>query len=68
VRCEPPGEWGKLLGLNRLPEVKTMRQKIATLCASPRSPDSMELGGLGLLFNRKFKAKNCKLESSEIIG
>ena len=28
-----PGEWGKLLGLDRLPEVKTMRRKISQLCA-----------------------------------
>ena len=27
-----PGEWGKLLGLDRLPEVKTMRRKISELC------------------------------------
>ena len=28
-----PGEWGKLLGLDRLPEVKTLRRKISALCA-----------------------------------
>jgi hypothetical protein len=27
-----PGEWGKLLGLDRLPEVKTLRRKISDLC------------------------------------
>ncbi len=32
LRYEPPGEWGKLLGLDRIPEVKTMRGKIAALC------------------------------------
>jgi hypothetical protein len=32
LRYEPPGEWGKLLGLDRIPEVKTMRSKIALLC------------------------------------
>jgi hypothetical protein len=40
VRCRsleqsrnlPPGEWGKLLGLDRLPEVKTLRRKIFQLC------------------------------------
>src|SRR6266705_3852814 len=26
------GEWGKLLGLDRLPEVKTLRRKISDLC------------------------------------
>jgi hypothetical protein len=33
VRYQAPGEWGKLLGLDRLPEVKTMRKKIGLLCA-----------------------------------
>jgi hypothetical protein len=33
TRYEAPGEWGKLLGLDRLPEVKTLREKIALLCA-----------------------------------
>ena len=32
VRYQAPGEWGKLLGLDRLPEVKTLRAKIALLC------------------------------------
>jgi hypothetical protein len=27
-----PGEWGKLLGLDRMPEVKTLRRKISELC------------------------------------
>jgi hypothetical protein len=33
TRYEAPGEWGKLLGLDRMPEVKTLRAKIALLCA-----------------------------------
>jgi hypothetical protein len=33
TRYEAPGEWGKLLGLDRLPEVRTLRQKIGLLCA-----------------------------------
>jgi hypothetical protein len=33
TRYEAPGEWGKLLGLDRLPEVKTLREKIQLLCA-----------------------------------
>jgi hypothetical protein len=33
LRYEPPGEWGKLLGLDRVPESKTLRQKIALLSA-----------------------------------
>jgi len=27
-----PGEWGKLMGLDRIPEVRTLRQKITELC------------------------------------
>jgi hypothetical protein len=33
TRYEAPGEWGKILGLDRLPEVKTLREKVALLCA-----------------------------------
>jgi hypothetical protein len=33
LRYEPPGEWGRLLGLDRLPEVRTLRQKLGALCA-----------------------------------
>jgi len=33
TRYEAPGEWGKLLGLDRLPEVRTLREKIGILCA-----------------------------------
>lgn len=33
TRYQSPGEWGKLLGLDRLPEVRTLREKIAGLCA-----------------------------------
>lgn len=32
TRYEAPGEWGKLLGLDRMPEVRTLREKIARLC------------------------------------
>lgn len=35
LRYQPPGEWGRLLGLDRIPEVKTMREKIARLCQQP---------------------------------
>jgi hypothetical protein len=35
TRYQTPGEWGKLLGLDRLPEVKTMREKIDLFCAQP---------------------------------
>jgi hypothetical protein len=43
TRYQAPGEWGKLLGLDRLPEVKTLRAKIALLCAPPgRSPYGAE--------------------------
>jgi hypothetical protein len=33
MRYEAPGEWGKLLGLDRIPEVKTLRSKLSLLCA-----------------------------------
>jgi len=32
TRYEAPGEWGKLLGLDRLPEVRTLREKIGICC------------------------------------
>ena len=31
LRYCPPGEWGKILGLDRIPEVKTLREKIGLL-------------------------------------
>ena len=31
VRYLPPGEWGRLLGLARIPEVKTLREKLEAL-------------------------------------
>ena len=31
LRYEPAGEWGKLLGLDRIPEVKTLRDKVEIL-------------------------------------
>ncbi len=33
LRYEPPGEWGRLLGLDRIPEVRTLRDKLSVLCA-----------------------------------
>lgn len=36
VRYEPCGEWGRILGLDRIPEVKTLRQKIAAI-AEPKA-------------------------------
>ena len=32
LRYEAAGEWGKLLGLDRIPEVRTLRQKLTQLC------------------------------------
>jgi hypothetical protein len=32
LRYEPPGEWGKLLGLDGIPEVRTLRAKLKLLC------------------------------------
>ena len=34
LRYEAPGEWGKLVGLDRIPEVKTLRTKISELSKS----------------------------------
>jgi len=31
LRYEPPGEWGKMLGLDRIPEVRTLRSKLKIL-------------------------------------
>ena len=31
LRYCPPGEWGKIVGLDRIPEVKTLRKKIGNL-------------------------------------
>jgi hypothetical protein len=35
LRYEPPGEWGQLVGLDRIPEVRTLRQKLGQLCQPP---------------------------------
>ena len=32
LRYVAPGEWGKLLGLDRIPEVRTLREKVSQLC------------------------------------
>jgi hypothetical protein len=32
LRYQVPGEWGKLLGLDRIPEVRTLRAKLQLLC------------------------------------
>jgi hypothetical protein len=36
LRYEAPGEWGKLLGLDRVPEVRTLRAKIQRLAQDDR--------------------------------
>jgi hypothetical protein len=33
LRYLAPGEWGNLLGLDRIPEVRTLREKLQILCA-----------------------------------
>lgn len=35
TRYLSPGEWGKILGLDRIPEVRTLREKLACLCEQP---------------------------------
>lgn len=37
LRYKAPGEWGKLLGLDRIPEVRTLRIKMNTLCANGKA-------------------------------
>jgi hypothetical protein len=32
LRYVAPGEWGNLLGLDRIPEVRTLRQRLEILC------------------------------------
>jgi hypothetical protein len=32
LRYVAPGEWGKLIGLDRIPEVRTLRHKLSELC------------------------------------
>ena len=32
LRYQAPGEWGQLLGLDRIPEVRTLREKLKILC------------------------------------
>jgi len=34
LRYQAPGEWGQLLGLDRIPEVRTLREKVKILCAA----------------------------------
>ena len=33
LRYVAPGEWGKLIGLDRIPEVRTLRHKLSKLCS-----------------------------------
>lgn len=35
MRFESPGEWGKLLGMDRSPEVRVIRAKLAQICREP---------------------------------
>jgi hypothetical protein len=37
LRYEPPGEWGRLLGMDRIPEVRTLREKITLICVQEAS-------------------------------
>ena len=42
LRYQAPGEWGLLLGLDRCPEVKTLRRKVAALAASPEPVEAWQ--------------------------
>lgn len=41
LRSYAPGEWGKLLGLDRIPEVKTLREKIKQLSSGNQAAQWM---------------------------
>jgi len=43
LRYNPPGEWGKLLGLDRIPEVRTLRLKLEELSQGEVGPWSAQL-------------------------
>jgi hypothetical protein len=43
LRYVPPGEWGKILGLDRIPEVRTMREKFEYLSSQEVLPWMLEL-------------------------
>ncbi len=43
LRYCPPGEWGKLLGLDRIPEVRTIREKLALLSKQDQAEWSAKL-------------------------
>ena len=36
LRFEVPGEWGQLLGLDRIPEVHTLRSKLGQMAQGPQ--------------------------------
>jgi hypothetical protein len=38
LRYVSPGEWGKILGLDRIPEAKTLREKIGILAQDSETP------------------------------
>ncbi|MGH9624870.1 MAG: putative transposase [Bryobacteraceae bacterium] len=44
LRYQPAGEWGKLLGLDRIPEVRTLREKVKVLA----QPEGVSKWGQGL--------------------
>ena len=59
LSCSPPGEWGKLLGLDRCPSVKTLRTKLGLLTKGQVSEWSARLseewmeedpGNVGVLY------------------
>jgi hypothetical protein len=39
LRYQAPGEWGQLLGLDRIPEVRTLREKLRLLAAHKQSKE-----------------------------
>ena len=53
LRYEPPGEWGKLLGLDRIPEVRTLPPKSTVKGNSPfgKPKGAVLMGDVGELPN-----------------
>ncbi|SBT09073.1 hypothetical protein ACCAA_670013 [Candidatus Accumulibacter aalborgensis] len=51
LRSCAPGEWGKLLGLDRIPEVRTLREKIVLLSQGDHTERLVTRGIPSLAFN-----------------
>ena len=59
LRYQPPGEWGRLLGLDRCPEVKTLRRKIKAISADGGAVDDWQRSLAGRLGSRDGRCDAC---------